>query len=94
MIETTRLKYPWPDIAGEISGFGGGYEAACRNMLYAGLRLLDENPDAPDDELEEAILAVEPECSGAMFGAARGAARFIAREGWGEYVNRMTRDPE
>jgi hypothetical protein len=30
---------------GEISGFGGGYEAQCRKMLLAGVAWLDENPD-------------------------------------------------
>jgi hypothetical protein len=31
---TTRAKFPWTDKMGEISGFGGGYEETCRNMLY------------------------------------------------------------
>lgn len=30
----------------EISGLGGRYEKECRNMLIAGLRWLDENPNA------------------------------------------------
>ena len=29
---------------GEISGFGGGYEQTCRNMLAAGLEWLDAHP--------------------------------------------------
>ena len=28
---------------GEISGFGGGYEETCRNMLYGALAYLDEH---------------------------------------------------
>lgn len=28
---------------GEISGFGGGYEAACQDMLEAGVKWLDEH---------------------------------------------------
>lgn len=39
-------KYAWRDGMGEISGFGGGYEEACRQMLRAGLRWLDEHPCA------------------------------------------------
>ena len=31
---------------GEISGFGGGYEEACRKMVLAGLDWFDANPDA------------------------------------------------
>lgn len=31
---------------GEISGFGGGYEDVCQNMLEAGVNWLDANPDA------------------------------------------------
>jgi hypothetical protein len=30
----------------EISGFGGGYEQTCRNMVIAGLEWLDAHPDA------------------------------------------------
>lgn len=39
-------KYSWRDGMGEISGFGGGYEEACRTMLRAGLRWLDAHQDA------------------------------------------------
>lgn len=31
---------------GEISGFGGSYERACRKMLIAGLEWFDEHPAA------------------------------------------------
>jgi len=41
-----RAKYPWTDNMGEISGFGGGYESACRDMVYAGLAWLDAHPGA------------------------------------------------
>lgn len=36
----------WTDDMGEISGFGGGYEALCRSMALAGIRWLDEHPEA------------------------------------------------
>ncbi len=42
--EAVRAKYPWPVETHEISGFGGGYEATCRNMLYAALKWMDEHP--------------------------------------------------
>ena len=87
-----RQKYPWTDGMGEISGFGGGYETACRNMLYAGLRLVEEcGPGVDEKSLEAELVTVEPGCSGAMFGATMGAVRFIARDGWLKYVERMTR---
>jgi len=41
-----RTRYPWTEAMGEISGFGGGYENACRNMVYAGLLWLEERPHA------------------------------------------------
>jgi len=41
-----RAKYAWIDGMGEISGFGGGYESACRDMLYAGLAWLETKPGA------------------------------------------------
>lgn len=31
---------------GEISGFGGDYEMACRQMLLAGIRWLELHPDS------------------------------------------------
>lgn len=34
-----------PDMS-EISGFGGGYEEACRKMVLAGCTWFDENPEA------------------------------------------------
>lgn len=37
--------YEWEDGMGEISGFGGGYEAACRAMVKAGCEFLDSRPD-------------------------------------------------
>ena len=39
-------KYVYTDDMDEISGFGGGYETACRAMVVAGLKHLDEHPDA------------------------------------------------
>lgn len=33
------------ETMGEISGFGGAYEDACRQMLKDGLEYLDANPD-------------------------------------------------
>lgn len=36
----------WTDDMGEISGFGGGYEAVCRAMVLAGIHWVDEHPDA------------------------------------------------
>lgn len=39
-------KYEFTPEMGEISGFGGGYETACRAMLKAGLEWLDAHPEA------------------------------------------------
>jgi hypothetical protein len=94
-----REKYPWTDAMGEISGFGGGYEQACRDMVYAGLAWCKGNPNADlstyttDDakSLDKALLYAEPGCSGAMHGAAMNAVAFIAKQGWPEYVRRMTK---
>ena len=38
--------YEFTEEMGEISGFGGGYEQCCRNMLKAGLEWLDANPES------------------------------------------------
>ncbi len=38
--------YEFTETMGEISGFGGGYEAECRKMLKNGLKWLDANPEA------------------------------------------------
>ncbi len=34
------------DEMGEISGFGGGYEQCCRDMLEAGVAWLDAHPES------------------------------------------------
>jgi hypothetical protein len=39
-------KYEYTEKMDEISGFGGGYEEACRKMVIAGLEWCDENQDA------------------------------------------------
>ncbi len=39
-------KYVYTVDMDEISGFGGGYERTCRNMVIAGLQWFDEHPDA------------------------------------------------
>ena len=46
-IDEMKVKYPWQDSMGEMSGFGGGYEEACRNMLYSGLAWLDNQDPSP-----------------------------------------------
>ena len=39
------MSYRHTEEMGEISGFGGGYEELCQDMLEAGVKLLVENPD-------------------------------------------------
>lgn len=39
-------KYQYTEKCREISGFGGGYETHCRNMVIAGMNWLDANPNA------------------------------------------------
>jgi hypothetical protein len=39
-------KYTYTPDMGEISGFGGGYEDACRKMVIAGMEWFDANPQA------------------------------------------------
>jgi hypothetical protein len=38
--------YQYTDECDEISGFGNGYEDACRDMVIAGMKWFDENKDA------------------------------------------------
>lgn len=45
-------KYQYTDDMREISGFGGGYEQACRNMVIAGMEWYDRNPQALVDYKE------------------------------------------
>ena len=42
----TATERAWSDDMGEISGFGGGYEAVCRAMTLAGIKWIDEHPEA------------------------------------------------
>lgn len=98
-----RAAFPWTPGMSEISGFGGGYEEACRTMVYAGLAWFKDHPTATpvfgglgspknDDakSLETAILAAEPGCSGALFGATLNAILFVQKNGWSKYVEAMT----
>lgn len=90
-----RESHPWREGMREISGFGGGYEAACRTMMYAGLLWLQEHPEADyrgaeRDAFEKAILRIEPGCSGAMFGAAASHAAFIKENGYEAWAARMS----
>ena len=41
----TQTVYRHTPEMGEISGFGGGYENACQDMLEAGVHWILENPD-------------------------------------------------
>jgi len=94
-----RESHPWRDGMLEISGFGGGYEVACRTMMYAGLLWLLEHPDADArgtdrDAFQKAIVRAEPGCSGAMFGAAASHAFFIRENGYEAWAERMTKPPK
>ncbi len=40
------MKYKYTKEMREISGMGGGYEQACREMVLAGLEWLEKNPTA------------------------------------------------
>jgi hypothetical protein len=106
-METTDLppEFTWTPAMGEISGFGGGYEAACQKMTRAGVAWLRAKPDrldtltradVPEDEkdamhgaLVDACGAAEDGCSGAMSGAAARHAFRIAVDGWPPYVAKM-----
>lgn len=95
----------WTPEMGEISGFGGGYEAACQKMTQAGVawlqaepRRLDvlTRPDAPEAEQNTVFRALldcvgdaEEGSSGAMVGAAARHALRIAADGWPAYVTKM-----
>ena len=40
------MEYEYTEDMDEISGFGGAYEAACRQMVLAGVKWLKEHPEA------------------------------------------------
>lgn len=42
----TNAVYRHTDDMPEISGFGGGYESICQNMLEAGVKWLTDHPSA------------------------------------------------
>jgi hypothetical protein len=94
-----RDRFPWSETMGEISGFGGGYENACRDMVYAGLLWLETRPNADLSSsrttdakaLDAHILKACPGCSGAMHGAAMNAVAYVAKNGWAKYAEAMTK---
>lgn len=99
---TERAKFederPWVPEMGEISGFGGGYEGACRLLVYEilwTLRLFD--PKEELWQLQAAVQAVDA-CidhadklpwggfTGAQVGAAKSHAHYAHRHGWKKYT--------
>ena len=107
-VDEMKKLFPWEDGMDEISGFGGAYEQACRDMVYSGLAYLDSKPNATLEghtyahitgifeadskeakELEDAVVAAVPDCSGAMHQAAMSHCFFIAKQGWKKYVEEM-----
>jgi hypothetical protein len=85
----------------EISGFGGGYEAACRSMLLAGGTWADAHPevelalftrvrDFPAELEAVMIAAAEPGgATGAMYGTVGSHIVHIFRMGWKAWVDQM-----
>ena len=103
---TPAGKYQWTPEMHEISGFGGNYEQACREMVVAGLTWLDEHPTADPKyagqpgvkrdnadaiALSDAILAPVPDCSGAMHGAVTNVCLYVHKNGWAKYVEAMSK---
>ena len=108
------MNYEFTPDMGEISGFGGGYEQACRDMLKAGMEWCDEHPEADpkfhgfknvygivmednDDAkaLSKAIVAgAGNDCTGAMHQAVLSSVFFIRKNGWGKYVENMSKHKE
>lgn len=104
-------KYDFTSSMGEISGFGGGYEATCRAMLKAGLEWFDLHPDAKPmfhkfegvygiiaeenqdaKDLSEAVVrGGGDDCTGAMHQAVISHVLFIKKNGWDEFVKKMSR---
>lgn len=44
----SEVEYKHTEDMGEISGFGGDYEAACQQMLHQGVVWLNEHPEAKE----------------------------------------------
>jgi hypothetical protein len=104
------MKHEFTENMREISGFGGGYEEACRKMILAGVKWIEQHPDSnpifwgydkttgtrtEDNEdaksLENAILKLIPDCTGAMYGACLNHVLYIKKNGWEKYVEEMTK---
>lgn len=91
-MSTTETHTFTPDM-GEISGFGGGYEDACRKMMIFGLDWLRTHPpadaetvsEAEWDALRDAVGDSEDGCSGAMVGVTSQHALYAYRHGWEAY---------
>ena len=83
----------WTDDMREISGFGGAYEEACREMVRAAvgamLAIGEPRPVRRDDpdfvKIEAAMMGAVPDCDGAMFCASFIHAAYIWHNGWSAY---------
>lgn len=84
---------------GEISGFSGGYEQACQDMLEAGCKWIEANKSAKteghsyssDDAkaMEAAVMAACEDCSCAMHHAVMSRLFYIAKNGWEKYCEEV-----
>ena len=93
-------RFEWTEKMGEISGFGGDYEAACRSMVEAGVKWLEDSGEVTDPDRVDHFRALgdhiaEPfdGATGAMVGASANHAMLIHEKGWDAYVAKLEARP-
>lgn len=92
--EETNKEFDWTGL-GEISGFGGEYEAECRKMTKAGVEWLRKNGKPKNmGPIMDACAKVCDDCTGAMVGEAAKHACFIFANGWEKYAKDMKKARE
>lgn len=79
---------------GEISGFGGGCEQACQDMLEAGCKWIEANKSAKLEGhsysgVEAAIFARCRDRSGVFHNVVMSRLFYIAANGWDKYCEEV-----
>lgn len=95
-------EFEFTDKCREISGFGGDYEKACRDMVKAGMQWIKDNPgvelvydgywanhNQPMQELESHVAKVNYGCTGAMVATTLNHIMFAHKNGWKAYIDQM-----
>lgn len=95
------MEYTYTDEMAEVSGLGGDYEKACREMVIAGAEWVDEHDVnlgedyGAGEELKDVMAEeLDSDPTVAMMHAATRHVAYVDKHGWEAYVEKMEEDDD